>query len=79
MSGKQIQHLYRRNAGGFVVYDHTEVITVAHAELKTEILHLVIESLPTRDEVLELLSIEPETAIKGNTLYGVLPDWFALQ
>ena len=70
MSGKQIQHLYRRTAGGFVVYDRTEVIDVAHAELKTEILHLVLESPPKVDE--------PIIGEEHKTFYGVLPDWFAL-
>lgn len=61
MSGKQIQHIYRRSSGGYAIYEHTEVIEVAHADYKTKIVHLVLESLPTRDEVLEQLS-------------GVLPD-----
>ena len=81
MSGEQIQHLYRRNAKGCAVYERTEVITVAHADYKTEILHIVIESLPSRDEVIELLSGEPETTLEGvsGTFYGVLPAWIALQ
>ncbi|MCK5520312.1 MAG: hypothetical protein KAI81_04305 [Candidatus Marinimicrobia bacterium] len=73
MSGKQIQHLYNRTEGGFVVYDHTEVIDIAHADYKTEIVHLIIKSPPTVKEV-------PKISLEGisNTFSGVLPDWIKM-
>lgn len=80
MSGKQIQHIYHRTAGGYALYDHTEVIDVAHQEDKTDIVHLLIE-LPTRDEVLDILTDKPKITLEGahNELFnGVLPDWLFL-
>ena len=80
MNSKQIQHIYHKSEGGFAVYDRTEVITVAHADYKTEILHLVLESLPTREEVLDLLNeVAEERVDKGQTFYDMLPTWIAFQ
>ena len=70
MEGKQIQHIYHRTEGGFTIYDHTEVITVADADYNTEILHLILKSHQKVDE--------PIVGEEHKTLYGVLPDWFTL-
>ena len=83
INGKQIQHLYHLSKGGHAVYDRTETIDVFNVDFKTDIVHLIIvpeaepEPLPTREEVIELLTPEIDDANEA-TFYGVLPEWFAL-
>lgn len=45
--------IYHLNSKGYAVYDHMEAIDVAYADSNTKIMHIVVESLPTKDEILK--------------------------
>ena len=93
MSFKQIQHLYEETAGGYAAYHHTEVVELEHQDRAEEVIHLLILKeipLPTREQVLELLTREelveyeeiievptPEINRAQETFYGVPPSYYA--
>ena len=79
MSGHEIQHLYSRSKGGYLVYHHTEVVEIESQEDKTSIIHLEVlpEPLPTRDDVFDSL-LNSKVWDGDGKFNGVLPDWLFL-